>query len=291
MTTPQSVGTAKIGQLRDEFLRTEGGKLAADDASRLRKFVTWCGISTAASAIQPYKVEEFLQQQQNTSAPPRLYMPVLKAFFSFALKNGFLETDPMKVARLPRGAGSAKKAAAVTPTAASEAAAAARQARQAQKQEEDVLYVSRERLAEMQAELERMRTEDRHRISQMLHEAIKDGDLSENAGYDDAKMQQGLLEARIREYESKLRNVELIEDQKADAGAGVGVGSKVVLEEAGSGDKIVYTVVGPEEASPRDGRISNRSPVGRALLGKGSGDDVEVTTPGGAVRYRIVSVA
>ena len=286
MTTSQSVGTVKIGQLRDEFLRAEGGKLAADDASRLRKFVTWCGISTFAGAIQPYKVEEFLQQQQNTSAPPRLYMPVLKAFFSFAVKNAMLETDPMKVARLPRGAGSAKKASAAGPSAAAQAAAAARQA---QKQEEDVLYVSRDRLAEMQAELERMRTEDRHRISQMLHEAIKDGDLSENAGYDDAKMQQGLLEARIREFESKLRNVELIEDQKM--GADISVGSKVVLQEEGSGDAIEYTVVGPEEASPGKGRISNRSPVGRALLGKGSGDSVEVTTPGGSVRYRIVSVA
>src|SRR5687767_5736258 len=134
MTTSQSVGSAKIGQLRDEFLRAEGSKLAADDASRLRKFVTWCGISTAAGAIQPYKVEEFLQQQQNTSAPPRLYMPVLKAFFSYAVKSGALETDPMKVARLPRGAGSAKKAAAAAaPTAAAQAAAAARQARQALK--------------------------------------------------------------------------------------------------------------------------------------------------------------
>jgi transcription elongation factor GreA len=215
-------------------------------------------------------------------------MPVLKAFFGYAAKSGLIESDPMKVARLPRGAGAAKKNAPAGPSAAAQAAAAARQA---QKQEEDVLYVSRERLAEMQAELERMRTEDRHRISQMLHEAIKDGDLSENAGYDDAKMQQGLLEARIREYEAKLRNVELIEDQKADAAAGVAVGSKVVLEEDGSGDHIEYTVVGPEEASPAKGRISNRSPVGRALLGKAPGENVEVTTPGGAVRYRIVSVA
>ena len=136
-----------------------------------------------------------------------------------------------------------------------------------------------------------MRTEERHRISRMLHEAIKDGDLSENAAYDDAKMQQGLLEARIREFESKLRNVELIEDQAADAGGAIGVGSKVVLAEDGTGDQIEYTVVGPEEANPRGGKISNRSPVGRALLGKGAGDSVDVATPGGSVRYRIVSVA
>ena len=289
MTTQQSVGAAKIGDLRDEFMRSESAKLGPDDPARLRKFVTWCGISTPAGTIQPYRVEEFLQQQLNTSVPPRSYMPVLKAFFSFAVKRALIETDPMKVARLPRGAGTAKKAAAPTgPSAAAQAAAAARQA---QKQEDETLYVSRDRLAAMQSELDRMRNDERHRISQMLHEAIKDGDLSENAAYDDAKMQQGLLEARIREMEAKLRNVELIEDQHVAAGAGVGVGSKVVLQEEGSGDQIEYTVVGPEEANPRGGKISNRSPVGRALLGKGAGDGVDVTTPGGSVRYRIVSVA
>ena len=140
----------------------------------------------------------------------------------------------------------------------------------------------------MQAELERMKNEDRHRISQMLHEAIKPGDLSENAGYDDAKMQQGLLEARIREMEAKLRNVELIEEHQA--GAGIGVGSHVTLEEIDTGDKIEYHVVGPEETNPRGGKISHRSPVGRAILGKAAGEEVVVATPGGSVRYRIVSV-
>jgi transcription elongation factor GreA len=124
----------------------------------------------------------------------------------------------------------------------------------------------------------------------MLHEAIKDGDLSENAAYDDAKMRQGMLEARIRDLETKLRNVELIEDQDQRAGGGVGVGSRVTLEEVGSSDRLEFLVVGPEETNPRGGKISHRSPVGQALMGKGAGDDVEVTTPGGSVKYRILSV-
>jgi transcription elongation factor GreA len=151
------------------------------------------------------------------------------------------------------------------------------------------MYVSRERLVTMLADLERMRTDERQRISEMLHEAIKDGDLSENAGYDDAKMQQGLLEARIRELEAKLRNVEIIEEQQS--GNGVGVGSHVKLAEVDSGDEIEYQVVGPEETNPRGGKISHRSPVGRAILGKNAGEEVEVTTPGGSVRYRVVSVS
>ena len=288
MTTSPSLESARIGQLRDEFLRSDAGRgLSPDDASRLRKFVTWCGISTPASTIQPYRIEEFLAQQLNTSIQPRAYTPVLKAFFGYAHKMGAIETNPMTVVRLPRGAGSAKKTAA-QPSQQKAAAAAAAAARVAQKHEDEILYVSRDRLQEMQAELERMKNEDRHRISQMLHEAIKDGDLSENAGYDDAKMQQGLLEARIREMEGKLRNVELIEDQQS--GAGIGVGSHVTLEEVETGDKIEYHVVGPEETNPRGGKISHRSPVGRAILGKSAGEEVAVTTPGGSVRYRIVSV-
>jgi transcription elongation factor GreA len=154
--------------------------------------------------------------------------------------------------------------------------------------EADVVYVSREHHVAMQADLERLRTEDRHRISQMLHEAIKDGDLSENAAYDDAKLQQGLLEARIRELESKQRNVEIIEDQSTETG--INVGSRVSLAELGTADVVDFLVVGPEETNPRDGKISHRSPVGRAVMGKAVGDEVEVTTPGGVVRYRITAV-
>lgn len=284
MTTSPSLGPAKIGQLRDEFLRSDAGKdISADEAARLRKFVTWCGISTTAEAVQPYKIEEFLAGQVNTSIPPRSYTPVLKAFFGWAHKQGLLSSDPMKTVRLPRGAGTAKKAAATPKSAAATERAAAQR-------EADIVYVSREHHQTMQHELERMRTEERNKISHMLHEAIKDGDLSENAAYDDAKLQQGLLEARIREVEAKLRNVQIIEDQDTRT-SGVGVGSRVVLEETSSGDKIEYLVVGPEETNPRGGKISHRSPVGRAILGKNKGDEVEVSTPGGAIRYRIVSVS
>jgi transcription elongation factor GreA len=281
-----SLEHVRIGRLRDDFLRSDAAKgLAPDDAARLRKFVAWCGISTAAGTLQPYKIEEFLAGQLNTSIPPRSYMPALKAFFGWAHKNGSIETNPMTAVRLPRGAGAARKTVS-TPTAASPSATPPRAAAK----DQDVLYVSRDRLELMQADLERMRTDERDRISHMLHEAIKDGDLSENAGYDDAKMQQGLLEARIRELESKLRSAQIIEDQ-VSSGPGVSVGGRVILEEVGSTDRMEYTIVGPEEAKPAEGKISDRSPVGRAVLGKGPGDEIEVSTPGGSVRYRIVSVS
>jgi transcription elongation factor GreA len=303
MTTHTPLAPPKIGQLRDAFVRSDASRrLGPDDLSRLRKFVTWCGVSTSIEAVPPFKIEEFLAAQTNTSQPPRLYMPGLKAFFAYAHEQGLVATDPMKVVRLPRGAGgtsrrSAGTAASSRPespvTAAGrgvEANGSGGDVAGAIAPDDDAVYVSRAHLESMQTELERLRTDERHRISQMLHEAIKDGDLSENAAYEDAKMRQGMLEAKIRELESKLRHAEVIEDQAGVPGAGVGVGSRVRLVEIASGDELDYQVVGPEETNPRGGKISHRSPVGRAILGKSAGDEVEVATPGGAVRYRIVDV-
>jgi transcription elongation factor GreA len=284
MTTRPSLVSATIGQVRDEFLRSDAGRaLSAEDASRLRKFVTWCGISTSVEAVQPFKVEEFLAGQMNTSLPPRNYMAALKAFFGFAVQQGALAADPMKAVRLPRGAGGATKKAASAPTPV--------RARPTHptRDRDDIVYVSREQRTLMQQDLDRLRNEERHKVSQMLHDAIKDGDLSENAAYDDAKMRQGLLEARIRELEAKLRNVELIEDQDHSSGA-VAVGSKVRLVELETGDNIDYQVVGPEETNPRAGKISHLSPVGRAIMGKAPGEEVEVATPAGAMRYRVETV-
>lgn len=280
MTINSTLTSAKIGQVRDEFLRSESGRaLTPEEASRLRKFVTWCGISTSLEAVQPFKVEEFLAQQTNTSIPPRAYIAALKAFFGFAHKVGLVAANPMTAVRLPRGAGAAKK----TTTASGAPARSTSSARNA-----DVVYVSREHRDAMAADLERLRNDGRARISQILHDAIKDGDLSENAAYDDAKMQQGMLEARIRELEAKLRNVELIEDQGGSNG--INVGSRVSLEDLEDGARIDYQVVGPEETNPREGKISHLSPVGRAIMGKAAGDEVAVSTPSGAVRYRIVTV-
>ncbi len=194
MTTETHLSTSKIGQLHLAFVRTDAGRrLVPDDLARLRKFVTWCGVSTSIEAVQPFKVEEFLAHQTNTSQPPRLYMPALKAFFAYALEQGALAVDPMRTVRLPRrrAGGSAKKSATTAPAGTPGAGASPRARRRPTTArvtrtgrtvpggapDDDVVYVSRAHRGSMQAELERLRTEERDRISQMLHEAIKDGDL------------------------------------------------------------------------------------------------------------------
>jgi transcription elongation factor GreA len=252
--------------------------------------VAFVGATSALESVQAFKIEEFLKLQVSTSTSPRLYMEALKAYFAFAHKAGHISADPMKNVRLPRATGIAATAARRTAAAAASAVNVAnRDGAPVASRTVEVEYVTRVRQQEMIAELDRLRIDERHRISALLEEAIKDGDLSENAGYDDAKMRQGLLEARIRELEDKLRRAALIEDQNVDV-ATVGVGSRVTLRDLQDDEEVVYTVVGPEETDPARFRISHRSPVGKAMLGKRQGEEADVTTPSGTHRYRIVSV-
>lgn len=139
--------------------------------------------------------------------------------------------------------------------------------------------------AELEAELAELKGR-RGAIADKIAEARDYGDLSENAEYDAAREEQGLVESRIAEIEDILLNAELI---KAGKGSKVSLGSKVELK---TGKKTVnYTVVGPVEADPLEGKISNESPIGVALMGKKVGDTVTITTPKGEVTYEIVSIS
>lgn len=123
-------------------------------------------------------------------------------------------------------------------------------------------------------------------IAEKIAAARDFGDLSENAEYDAAREEQGLVETRIAEIEDILQNASIIQ---ATAGSTVGLGSRVELK---TGDKtVVYSLVGPVEADPLSGKISNESPIGLQLMGKRVGDQVTISTPKGDTTYEIVSLA
>jgi transcription elongation factor GreA len=147
-------------------------------------------------------------------------------------------------------------------------------------------------LAELQEELRVLREEKRVEIANKLKEAISYGDLSENAEYQEARDDQAQVELRIAELEELLKpgNYELIEDEKSGKKrkAGINVGATVTVEEVGSKDKITYIIVGSQEASILDGKISNESPLGKAIVGKNVGDTISVTSPAGKKEYIIV---
>ncbi len=137
---------------------------------------------------------------------------------------------------------------------------------------------------ELEVELDKLKGR-RGDIADKIADARGYGDLSENAEYDAAREEQGLVESRIAEIEDILTNAEII---KASRASSVGLGSKVELK---NGNKTVnYHVVGPVEANPIEGKISNESPIGLALMGKKVGDSARVTTPKGEINYKVVAV-
>lgn len=137
---------------------------------------------------------------------------------------------------------------------------------------------------ELEAELEKLKAR-RGEIAEKIAEARDYGDLSENAEYDAAREDQGLVESRVAEIEDILLNAEIIKTSRKTI---VGLGSKVQLKNGKL--SVDYHIVGPVEANPVEGKISDQSPIGQALLGKKVGEKATVTTPKGAIHYEIVAV-
>lgn len=148
-------------------------------------------------------------------------------------------------------------------------------------------YLTPQGLTQLQQELEELKLVKRPQTIKRIEEAKAMGDLSENAEYDDAKEAQAMVEARIYEIDEILKSYQLIDD--AAGAKKVRVGSTVRLDVQGK--ERTYTIVGSNEADPVAGRISNESPIGRALLGVAPGESVKVQTPGGETVYKIVSIS
>jgi transcription elongation factor GreA len=142
----------------------------------------------------------------------------------------------------------------------------------------------------LRAELKRLKSEDRPRVIRAIAEARSHGDLSENAEYHAAREQQGFIEGRIMEIESRLAAAEIIDVASLPATGRVVFGATVELEDQEEGAAVTYQIVGEDEADIRSGRISVTSPIARALIGKVTGDVVDVAAPGRTRSYEIVSV-
>ncbi|MDL1912850.1 transcription elongation factor GreA [Chloroflexi bacterium CFX6] len=147
-------------------------------------------------------------------------------------------------------------------------------------------YLTPEGEAKLRAELAELTGPKRDELAKRLRSAIQMGDLSENADYHKAKEDQAFLEGRIMEIESILRNATVVEKTHSDE---VTIGSRVTIREEDF-DPETFHVVGAKEADPRNGKISNESPFGIALMGHKVGDVVEAETPGGRVKLKILKI-
>jgi transcription elongation factor GreA len=154
--------------------------------------------------------------------------------------------------------------------------------------EKEVLLTP-EGLQKLEDELEHLKSVKRREVAERIKLAISYGDISENSEYEDAKNEQAFVEGRIMTLEKMLRNARIIhgDDVKTDV---VSIGSTVSLKDIEFDEEIQYTIVGSAEADPGSNKISNESPVGRALLGKSSGSMVEVAVPAGTIQFQILGI-
>jgi len=155
---------------------------------------------------------------------------------------------------------------------------------------EKEVIMTAEGLKKLEEELEQLRSVKRREVAERIKQAIGFGDISENSEYEDAKNEQAFIEGRILTLEKILRNARIIDGESAATGE-VGVGSTVVLRDMEDGGEFEYTIVGSVETDPMDKKISNESPVGRAILGKRKGNVVEISVPAGLVKFKIMDVS
>ena len=146
---------------------------------------------------------------------------------------------------------------------------------------EKPIFLTKEGKTKLEGELSQLLNVKRPEIAEQIRQAKEAGDISENAAYEDAKHQQGMIEGRIQELEYMLKHAQMIDEGQHSASDGVQIGCKVTVLDA-DGREERYFLVGSAEAQPGAGRISNESPMGKALLGHRIGDAIEVPTPSGA---------
>ena len=150
--------------------------------------------------------------------------------------------------------------------------------------------ITKEGLARIEEELGHLETVRRREVADKIHQAKELASSQNNAEYEDAKNEQAMVEGRILQLQSLIQNDTIIDKDGAHKSKTIMLGSNVKMKTA-EGKSVEYTIVGPAEADPREGKISNESPVGRALIGKKLNDEVQVNAPKGLVTYKITKIS
>ncbi|GIP01463.1 transcription elongation factor GreA [Paenibacillus sp. FSL W8-0187] len=151
------------------------------------------------------------------------------------------------------------------------------------------VILTQDGLKKLEDELENLKSVKRREVAERIKVAIGYGDISENSEYEDAKNEQAFIEGRIITLEKMLRNARIINNDDINTDV-VGVGNTVIVEDLEFGDTMQYTIVGTAESDPLNNKISNESPVGKAIIGKQKGSVVDVNVPAGVIQYKIVDI-
>ena len=231
------------------------------------RFARWCGADRAVSEISGHDVSTYAESVSSGTVDAARRLDQLRAFLTFARKQKLTPTNLASHVRLRKTGATAGSGAAVALP--------------------ENVRVTAEGHASLQAELTRLKAE-RPGLAEELRRAMADKDFRENAPLDAMRDHQGMLEGRIRKIETVLRHAVIAETPVGDHRAQIG--STVVVRNLASGRELRYTLVSPSEVNPVEGKISIASPVGKALMERAAGEEVEVAAPAGTLRLRIERV-
>jgi len=252
-----------LAQAATHFLASLPPQEREECQQDLNKFVRWYGMERPLSELTAPEVASYAERMEGSSVNVLKRLEPVKAFLSYARKEGLTKTNlsvHLRVKKGPLKQGSPRKG------------------------HTEAITLTPEGYQELEAELTALQRE-RPKIAEDIRRAAADKDFHENAPLDAAKDNQGMVEARIRELEAILR-LAVVATEEVDT-AKVTLGSTVTLEDLSCSEELRYTLVNPSEASPIKGKLSIASPTGKALLGRGRGEVIEVAAPAGRLRYRI----
>lgn len=237
------------------------------DSQEALRFARWFGEERAATEIRPADLQAYVDSYGATAPNAVARADALKGFLAYAHKQGILPDRLVSHVRVRRPQQRARAASSThAPPPEARMTAAGKEA--------------------LQAELDALKVQ-RPQIAAELHAARADGDVRENAPLDAARETQGQLEARIREIEATLQNAVISANTGPATGDAAYIGCNVVIANLATGTQLSYQLVNAAEARPGTGKLSIESPVGKALVGRHAGDEVQVTAPSGTVRFRI----
>jgi transcription elongation factor GreA len=239
---------------------------------QLLRFAQWCGPDRDISSLAPSEIGEYGEQWVGNGAGAQAIerLQEVKKFLSFAKKKGLTERNLAQHLRIRKSRA---------------------RARSSKKSDgESKIELTPDGHSQLVAELEKLKAE-RAPIASEIRRAAADKDVRENVPLEAAREQLGHVESRIRQIEATLSNAVVVDARKRGRGQPINLGAQVRLKDLDSGRETSYTLVSVSEAKPLEGRISDVSPVGQAMLKRTAGQEIEVDTPRGSLKYRILRVS
>lgn len=268
MTTPKT-GPLTVAEAATRYLQLLSGGLLLQSQPEINRFVRWLGSSRSVDGLSSHEVASYSESLGTTTADVLKKLEPVKSFLAWAKKEGLTVTN-LGASLRPAKAG-------------------ARMSRKARGSlSTEPVNLTQEGYEKLAAELETQKAE-RPRIAEALRLAMADKDFRENAPLDAAREHQAFVEARIRELEGILKYAQVLSGERLQTQKAI-LGSIVVLRDLAANEDLRFTLVHPNEVNLAQGKISTVSPIGKAILDRVAGEEIEVVAPAGVARYRIQAV-